>query len=634
MRLPAGRWPVLGWLLGTLLLLSLLCADARADITVTLSPKVQQMIDGSPGESTKNIEAQINGALRALVGGKIKTPTPADTKALAQAAKRLLASKQTIRILCRSEAAKDPSLRAQYEQSDPGGRGGGAATRGDFDAKGNPKPKGTAVIVIECSRLWSFGWWGDSAPGAATSKFPWTVLGVITHELLHASQAKYRHQSKGPDEHLYGLFEKKLVGWMLDNHVNGPVNSGPFTFGPPASGTNFSEATDAAGNRTVRWSGRWDNVVVITPDGHATQTRTANDPKDGTPPPPEQFWIVPDPSGGRTEIRKTVTWIIDEGTAKTDGIETKKPKTTIIKTSYDRSGATIRREKTTITATDAGGTQREWKTETSESKSSRKATFTGTEQFNSGSPRFTSSISIKEEPDGSKVEERLWIDRKTGQPKRRRATTDPSGKRTWENWDPKTKTWVPLERKTKTAPKPKPDSGAMLPKPLGGGAFVLGSPGLLQLPLESSPQPRYRWSVAGGWLLRPGRSPFALGVGGTLEHGVGPRVSSGDLDIRSHEVRLQAQARPGVALLDDRLLISGIAGLGYLAHTTRVTGYMTERDTAHGLALGLGAGGLYAVWRNLVVGGSVGVDLQWLRLGGQNVGAHALDIEATAGWMF
>src|SRR5690606_11645155 len=132
-----------------------------------------------------DINEGINHALKELA----KHPTDPRVR---EAAKRLLDSGQTIRILCREEAAEqakkdnDKQLEKALEQSNQDVLGGGGATLGDFDKDGNPRRGGTARIVIECGHLKTHGLFGDRG-------LLGTMIALLGHELVHASHADQVH---------------------------------------------------------------------------------------------------------------------------------------------------------------------------------------------------------------------------------------------------------------------------------------------------------------------------------------------------------------------------------------------------------------------------------------------------------
>lgn len=165
------------------------------------------------------------------------------------------------------------------------------------------------------------------------------------------------------------------------------------------------------------------------------------------------------------------------------------------------------------------------------------------------------------------------------------------------------------------------------------GAYVALQPGLIHIPCNSSDRVGYQWGAQGGYMVRtPGL--FAVGVGGSFEHAVlnPPAAVEG---VSSHQLRVQAEAMPGVQLVARKLFVHGTVALGYVGWPTRFTsGGVTTRAADHGVALGVGAGANYRVWQGLFVGGQFGGDLQWIPGGVAVFPAYNLDLEASVGWFF
>ncbi len=620
---------------------------ASAKIKLTFSPGVKRLIRNHPAQTRGQIEAELNGALQDIADGKVKPrpnatesapATPAEAKEFADAAQRVLDSKQTIHLMCREEAKNIPALKAQYEQSAPNlGPAQGAATLPDLDPAKLPKVGGKAIIVIECSTLWRLGWRGGFGrprepadnPEDADVYLDESMLGLIAHELLHVSHGKFDHTNKKYPTDFYDRFRRFFTNWLEDEHVAGPTPVGTFSYPFGADTTGRTDTTDAKGIRTIGWtSDRNTHRLTVTPDGHVTHV-TTHDPGRGRAPTVKttRYWIVAEPGGGRTEIRVTQKRVVLEGLTNKFGFTQ-----TTTRLTYDAAGKQVGKSRQTVTVQDDAG--RQWAIRAS--GPGTMTTFTGTEVFGVV-PKFKTAEEIVTSGT-TKTITRTSLDDKGNEVKIRRVKTK-GAPATFFTWDAKTQKWIQVDgdpSKPKPKPKPKPEGTSALPaQPMDGGAFAWASPGLLFLPLAPSPRPGYRWGLTGGWLFRPGDSMLAVGVGGAFEHGLAPGVSAGGMSFRAHEIRLMAQARPGVALVDGRLLVTGVAGLGYVAQPTRSTyDGMSNTSTAHGVALGLGASGMFAVWRQLVVGGSLGTDLQWFGGSGQAVGSHVLDVEATAGWMF
>lgn len=191
--------------------LASLPAVALADVTVEFSAGVDQALGGDPGASQQETRLQdaMNGALNGLgTGTRIRrneTPEGTTADGLREIARKLSASNQTIRILCREEARErgktDPKMQFLYEQSEVSPTGaGGAATLGDFDEAGNPKAGGTMIVVIECARL-LHGWFRPIVEGGDT-----TMLHVLGHELVHAVDADHVHDDDMTEDPYYDAF--------------------------------------------------------------------------------------------------------------------------------------------------------------------------------------------------------------------------------------------------------------------------------------------------------------------------------------------------------------------------------------------------------------------------------------------
>jgi hypothetical protein len=167
---------------------------------------VSSALGNNSAEVEKQLNEDVNAALEKIAKGKAapgkeEAPTKAAGKELRDAARDLYQSKQTITVMCREEAAADPKLKDQYEQSDPSERGGGAATKGDFDKSGKPKKKGNTIIVVECARLKIHGWYGKFGLGD-------TMIGTLGHEFVHASNAKRVHGDDETAEQIYRRFDR------------------------------------------------------------------------------------------------------------------------------------------------------------------------------------------------------------------------------------------------------------------------------------------------------------------------------------------------------------------------------------------------------------------------------------------
>ena len=214
-----GRRRGLG--LGLVAATSLLLADrtARADVSVTLSQGVGDALAQHAGAdakppTAKEVEDAVNDTLRDIANAKPPAgETPAqkqDREQLAEIAADLLAGGQTVEIVCREEAAGKLGLEDAYSDSEPGMLGaGGAATKGDFDGHGKPKPKAKAVIVVECGFIQTYGLFDPRGEQS-------NVIGMIGHELVHASDAKYKHAPQDPNAEVYDKFRKRFAPVFQD----------------------------------------------------------------------------------------------------------------------------------------------------------------------------------------------------------------------------------------------------------------------------------------------------------------------------------------------------------------------------------------------------------------------------------
>lgn len=174
-------------------------AIAQAKIDVQFSPGVT----AASGATAPRLEQELEGATNASLTRIAQDPTASEAR---DAARRLTAVNQTLRILCREEAASDPALADLVAQSEASAQAGGAATRGAFDDAGNPIEGGTIIMVIECARLPTSGWYGGFGVGNSES-----MTRVLGHELLHASGRRFRHGDENDaDEALYDPFADRF----------------------------------------------------------------------------------------------------------------------------------------------------------------------------------------------------------------------------------------------------------------------------------------------------------------------------------------------------------------------------------------------------------------------------------------
>ncbi|MFO7566230.1 MAG: hypothetical protein R6X02_26545 [Enhygromyxa sp.] len=228
---------------------------------------------------------------------------------------------------------------------------------------------------------------------------------------------------------------------------------------------------------------------------------------------------------------------------------------------------------------------------------------------------------IRTAPDGSKEEHHeIWNDR--------------------QGWTPAPSQPAPSQPGSDEPAPSEPASGEPASQTSSSGpwGYVAIAPGLIHIPIEAPDQVGYQWGLRGGVELGCGPSGpacFAVAVGGSFQHSVGKPYRSAEISSSSHQLRVQAEAMPGVRLLDGRLFVFGDVGLGYVAQPSRVELYGdVTRDTRHGVAFSVGAGSSYVVWRQLFVGGRFGGDMQWMFASGDSFGAHNLALEAFAGWRF
>ena len=150
-------------------------ASARAAVTIELAPDAANALTAhgdKPDGVTKDLQTDFNKGLEAL--GKTNA-----------GAKDLFDSGQTIRIVCLgTKEAMDAGL---AEES--GIFGGGAQTKGDFDAAGKPKKAGKAIIAIDCGQLRQNGLRTPVVDIDPNS----TLYRVLIHELLHATNSARKH---------------------------------------------------------------------------------------------------------------------------------------------------------------------------------------------------------------------------------------------------------------------------------------------------------------------------------------------------------------------------------------------------------------------------------------------------------
>jgi len=161
-------------------LLCMLAAPERAGaetpgVTIQFSDGLKTALGNAGKDAAKEqgrLQKDVNDGLRAL------GETNADAKALYD-------SGQTLKIVCFGDA--DATKEGLEQRVDLFGAEP-AATKGDFDAAGRPKPKGTAIIAIDCDALVrAKGFEQPAVPDGAS------MFEVLVHELLHAANAARRH---------------------------------------------------------------------------------------------------------------------------------------------------------------------------------------------------------------------------------------------------------------------------------------------------------------------------------------------------------------------------------------------------------------------------------------------------------
>lgn len=624
MRLPPSPRRLLPTLVGILFaaVLTLIGSVAHAGVTVVLSEGAREATGRDADRVEADINAQVNKVLEDIASGKAKPADKDHAKEYREIAKALLASNQTVKVMCREEAAKNPDLKDQYEQSDPGTSGGGAATKGDFDEKGNPKPNGTTIIVVECGYLATHGWFGGFGTGGTDS-----VIKILGHELVHASKNTYVHGTEhDSDTDIYDEFGTWFAG--LAGKAPG-ASLPPFTYAYPPKSTDGETKTNPDGSHTITYTRRGQKYQIsVTADGHANHELVGPNGNQ----PYRKYRIFINKDGTRTEVETQV-----EGN-KTTTTETtyhangeKKEKTTI--TEIREPGSTTIKRKTRTTLYDDGGSK------------IGSSSSTGVEVYGQGQ-RYHQSLKTYQQGDtetrtretrtlegntltGTKLEQTkkdgTWTD--TG-----KYELDSSG-----NWQQ-----VPLEPKNdiKTEPEPDPEPVAQVPSAFGGGPFAIVNAGL-HVPMQSGARPGFQWGADGGFFIGT-QSPFAIGVGGSFDHSVAPPVDLGSGSWWcTDQLRLMGIARPGAVLAGGRVFAHGTVGAGYVAQANRLyTPDDVTRSSEHGAAVTVGVGALAPVWRSLVIGGEAGTDLQWFRSSGSSgssgstFGVHNFEVKANAGWMF
>jgi len=133
------------------------------------------------------------------------------------AAKDLLESGQTIHVVCFSDKkAKKKGL--EKPQAFARLLVGPGATAGDFGADKKPRKDGTAVIAIGCREAGRHGLEGLFRFRLVET----TLLDVVFHELLHATNADRRH-GEGEDLAIYEKWVRDFSAAILRAHAPAPA---------------------------------------------------------------------------------------------------------------------------------------------------------------------------------------------------------------------------------------------------------------------------------------------------------------------------------------------------------------------------------------------------------------------------
>jgi hypothetical protein len=162
---------------------------AWAALKVEFSPRLQTAIrngGADPAAERRQMEADFNDGLQEL--GKTNA-----------AAKTLYDSNQTIRVVCYGDPEAGNRTPATGMLAEP------AETLGDFDAAGNPKRNGKAIIIVDCSTVQARKGFYAVPPGG----FTLPLINPMYHELLHATNRARRHP---PDSlSLYRQWERDFA---------------------------------------------------------------------------------------------------------------------------------------------------------------------------------------------------------------------------------------------------------------------------------------------------------------------------------------------------------------------------------------------------------------------------------------
>ena len=178
---------------------------AAAAVKVEFSNTANTAINNAGGNAANErsrMERDFNDALKEL--GKTNP-----------AAQALYDSNQTIRIVCYGDPEAGNLQPATGILAEP------AETIGDFDANGNPRRNGRAIIVIDCSTLQARNGFYAVPPGGFTP----ALFTVMTHELLHATHRDRRHP---PDDlKLYRDWEQAFATALVRARTPGTGTATP-----------------------------------------------------------------------------------------------------------------------------------------------------------------------------------------------------------------------------------------------------------------------------------------------------------------------------------------------------------------------------------------------------------------------
>ena len=193
-------------------------APAAADVTVEFSDAIKTAVNPQTQEDIQNL---VNAGLRKKAGDG--------------AAKDLLDSGQTIKIICHDEKkAKDEGI----DFGEAGIIPDFGKTKGDFDAMKKPKRGGTVYIAINCDYLRQFGW-HNVINVFGTEQSMWDVL---VHELLHATNQDRQHPPD--DTEIYEKWVKDYNGGIKDEIRTARANEGKKVASLPRQPTEFYAFVD------------------------------------------------------------------------------------------------------------------------------------------------------------------------------------------------------------------------------------------------------------------------------------------------------------------------------------------------------------------------------------------------------